>query len=520
MPIEAKDTTVFEYPTAKRGINIHKNIVELYDDECLLSQNLRWENGMVKRGGQTTLTDTEVVSSKKILGLHRFYYGTNNKQLLAACDTTVKYYAGSDTWTNVKTGLTTGLQTYMTTWGPLDKAYICNGTEEMHSWNGSATADFTLSDGVPTMALPYQDRLLTIIGGDLTWSDSFSDTEANWETIANCGVRPDNELFGMVHHSATNVSAGYEAKVLLGGSNGMYFFAGTDLRVPSTTGDYTIYPLATNIGCNAPRTMQWTPFGTMYLGIDKQVYLIPFRSSTPIPIGTKIHSNFLGTEGIENIPTAQIKNACAVYHNGYYILSYAKSGQTTNTAQFWLDVTRMSQDEDGHWGPWYGPMVGQTISCFATQNGTADSGELMAGESTAKGYVYQVNQDTIYGDIDPSDVSTKDIEIQYQTYYNPLGSPHLRSDVHRVEAELLDVLGTVNVDFHDISGSLKTGDSFSLSGSAIYWDDLYWNEFYWSSSNPTRVVLDILRLRLYLLKICRYVSGMASFIINPTCFAT
>ena len=102
--------------------------------------------------------------------------------------------------------------------------------------------------------------------------------------------------------------------MLLAGTNGMYLFAGTDLRTPATTGNYTIFPLATKIGCNAPRTMQWTPKGTMYLGIDGQVYLLPFKSSTPVPVGDKIRSNQTGIEGIESIPNGQIQNACDTSH--------------------------------------------------------------------------------------------------------------------------------------------------------------------------------------------------------------
>ena len=47
----------------------------------------------------------------------------------------------------------------------------------------------------------------------------------------------------MVQHSISGADSGYEAAVLLAGANGMYIFQGTDLRVPFTTGDYTIFPL-------------------------------------------------------------------------------------------------------------------------------------------------------------------------------------------------------------------------------------------------------------------------------------
>ena len=491
MPIRDADTTVIPYPMSKRGVNLHSNILEIDAEECLLSQNCVWENGMVKRGGQTLVHANEVVSNKKILGLHRYYKANGTKQTLVACDTVIAYENSG--WTNAITGLTAGLNTHFTTWGALDKVFICNGTDEMRSWDGSSEIAYTISDGIPKQALPYQDRLLTIIGGTLTWSASFDDTESNWEPVSATGVKPDSILYGMCLHSVSNEASSYDTKVLLAGANGMYLFFGKDLRpITDTTGDYSIFPLAISVGCNAPKTMCWTPMGTMWLGNDRQVYLLPFDSVTPVPVGTKIQSNITATPGIEDMPAAQIANASAIYHNGYYKLSIARtSSDSTNTSQWWADVKRGYKDEDGNFGPWYGPMVGQTISCYASMNGAGDIGQLLGGESTAYGRVYYLHDRSVYSDIVPSSGSTKSVQVYWQSYFNPLGNPYLRKDVHKIEAELLDVLGTVGVEFLDITGTIKTGDSFGLSGSSIYWDDYYWGEDYWSDSSPTRQVVDI-----------------------------
>ncbi len=491
MPVTDTNTAVHEYPLVRRGINFYSNITTLMPEEAINTQNLIYRNGMKKRGGSTKFEDDEVQSGKKITGLHRFYYNTDSKQLLTSSGTAVKYHDGA-TWQDVQTGLNDGANVEFATWGALQKVYFCNGVDELYSWDGSSAT--TLSGGaIPTsiiQVLPYQDRLLAIDNtnpGTLSWADAFSDTPGDWVAASSTGVKPDSKLFGMVNHSINNSDSGYESAVLLAGANGMYLFAGTDLRTPATTGNYTIFPLATSVGCNTPRTMQWTPQGTMYLGIDGQVYLLPFKSSTPIPVGDKIRSNQGGIEGIEDIPNDQIQNACAVYHDGYYKLSITQSGQTKNNAQFWLDVNRLFQDEEGLYGPWYGPMVGMAISVFATQNGNGDGGELMGGESSGiiGSFVYQLAQPPIFADVGVA------IQIYYQSPYNELGNPYLRKDVHRIEAELLDVVGTVNVEFFDIDANLKTGDNFGLSGSAIFWDDAYWNEEFWSSSAPTRQVVNI-----------------------------
>jgi hypothetical protein len=576
MPINESNVAIHNYPVSRAGVNLHKNIVELAPEECISAQNCVWDNGMVKRGGQSLFSTTEVVASSKILGVHKFYKSDNTSHVLAASGTAVKYYAGANVWTSLGLTQTTGLNTYFTTWGALNRVYITNGTDKMAYWNGrefskvctitiatpavisctthgfvagdavtftttgalptglstgtlyyiisagltadafevsttrggsavntsgtqsgthtaiNAAGQVTIADGVPVMALPYQDRLLTILpNGVLTWSGSFSDADATWETNANCGVRPDTRLYGMTYHSVTSSSAGYEAKILLAGANGMYLFSATDLRPPYTTGDYTVYPLSIAVGCNAPRTMVWTPKGTIWLGIDRQVYILPFNSVTPVPVGTKIQSRLTDAEGIEKLPVSYISQASAVYHNGYYILSVAQEGQTTNTSQWWLDINRLYQDGDGHYGPWYGPMLGQTISCFWSLTGSGDGGELIGGEHTAKGYIYNLAKRDTFSDYSPSASAATTILVKWQTYYNPLGNPVLRKDVHKCEFEMLQVLGVTNVGFYDIDIALKTGDAFELNSAVIYWNDLYWDEFYWTNSHPIRQVVDI-----------------------------
>ena len=490
MPVTDKDTAVHEYPMSKKGVNLHKNIVELDPEECLLSKNLIWSAGMKERNGQDIFETDEVATSKKIIGLHRFYYSTASKQLLATAGTAVRRHDGA-TWQNIRTGLTDGAQMHFATWGGVQKVYYSNGTDgSLYSWDGSS--DVALTGGnLPALVvqtLPYQDRLLAIDNtnpGTLTWSAAYDDTPANWVAASSTGVKPDSQLFGMSNHSINNSDSGYESAVLLAGANGMYLFSGTDLRTPSTIGDYNIYRLATSVGCNAPRTMTWTPHGTIYLGIDRQVYILPFNSSVPIPISSKLNSN-QDEEGLESIPTAQIQNACAVYHKGFYMLSVTKSGGSTNTNQWWLDMTRAQQDENGHWGPWYGPMTGQSISCFATQNGPGDSGELMAGENSAKGYVYELNKLGITSDYDAANATTKDISLDYTTFYNPLGSPALNKDLHHIEVELKELSGTISIYYYDIAGSKRTVSTLVQSSTATLWGAQNWGTFNWASLRPLR----------------------------------
>lgn len=490
--------SIYKYPMAKNGVDLRANITEHLPEDANLTQNLVWKNGISKRGGQSLLNTTEAIASKEILGIYRFYFGIS-KQRLIAIDTKVIKDDEDNTWTDIKTGLTTGKQTFFTPVGYDDAIFVANGTDTPFHYDGTTATDISGTNfpSTATMFLPYQDRILAIQGGALQWSASYPaiPETAVWETISACGVRPDTVLYGMVQHSISNSDAGYEAAVLLAGANGMYIFKGSDLRTPFTTGDYTIFPLATSVGCNAPRTMVWTPKGTMWLGIDRQVYLLPFGSTTPVPVGKKLFSG-QSEQGIENIPATQIQFACGVYHDGYYKLAVARSAQTENNVQWWLEIDRLFITENGYYGPWFGPMLGQTISCFANQNGPGDTGELIAGEGTAKGYIYQLGNVSTLSDINPSDASTKDIEIKYKTFYNPLSFDEtgeaFNKVIHDIELELLAINGTINLDFHDITGVAKIGTSFGLTSGSKTWGSFNWGDNNWDlGDKPIRQTLDI-----------------------------
>jgi hypothetical protein len=457
---------VHGFPMPRLGVNLYKNQVLLQPEEARLTKNLVWENGLAKRGGQSLLDSDQVVTSKAIVGLHQAYYQDGTSQTMAASDTFVKYLSGG-TWTNVKTGLTSGLQTFFETVGWADAVYMSNGTDAPHKWDGSSSSALAAAPADTQQFLAYRDRILSIAGGDIQWSDSYDDT--GWSTVGESGMRPDTKLWGMILHAVNDANQGIDAKVLIAGANGMYLFYGTDLRTPVTTGTYAIFQLGVSAGCNAPRTMCWTPQGSMWLGNDKQVYLLPFGSASPVPVGQKITSK-TDQPGLESIPAGLIDNACAVYHDGYYKLSIGKSGGTYNTVQWWLDVDRMSMDEDGFAGPWFGPMEGQTISCFAKQSGAGGSGALLGGEAQAKGYVYTLHDTSVFGDIDPSDASSSEITCTWDSFFNPMGNPALPKDVHELEIEILNNDTSVTMNFYDYNETLKTGDSLSLLTTNTKWD--------------------------------------------------
>lgn len=479
MPVKDKETTVTVMPTPKRGVNLFSNLLDLHEEEAILMKNLVYSSGLQGRGGSDKFVANEVVAGKRINGLHRFYYGTASKQVLAAAGTTVKYWDGA-AWTDVKTGLTENAATSFSDW--LVSCYIANGVDAPHKWSGAVNAAVAAAPAMTKMFLPYQDRLLSISGGDLSWSSSF--TDATWETVANCNVRPDVVLNGMIIHADTNANSGYTAKVLLAGNNGMYLFAGRDLRVPYTTGDYSIYALATKFGCSAFRTMAWTPRGSIWYANDKQLYLLPFDSTTPIPIGHKIQSQTGVSEvdGIDKIPAALISRLSAVYHNGYYKLSCPSEGGVNNVRQWWLQIDRLYIDENRLAGPFFGPMEGMEIECFATMTGFGDNNDLIGGSANATtgGFIYNLSVVALRNDVGVA------IDYKYRSSPNALGSHFLNKVIHRMEVETLDVDGTITCTLQDIADTASMVKAVTLSPTS-YWGMDYWGVLYWDGGSDRYV---------------------------------
>ena len=474
MPLQEPIQKVFEYKMPIGGVNMSVGRLGITEDQALELCNLIVRGGIKKRDGYAKRVATAVqVGTNKITFLHRFYRQDGTSQLLAGGGTVYARQNGT-VWTNIATGKTDDTPVSTETWGAIDKVYFADGVLAGATWDGAAfVASITgLSGIVPTQFLAYQDRLLMISvtePGALRWSDSFDDT--NWVSAAATGVRPDSVLHGMIIHSSSFIQEqGQNDQVLLAGSNGMYLFSGTNLSL--TFSNYTIQSLATRVGCNAPKTMAWTPMGTIYLGTDLQMYLLPFDSIVPIPIGDNIRSQIKGFTGINSISADNIDLARGIYQDGFYKLSITLAPSTFNNVQWWLDVSESfrrtvstSLANRALSVGWFGPMVGMSFSEMISMPGAGDKGEFIAGEgSTAIGAFVYDSDDTKDNDDGAS------IAYRLRSFFNPLNSSYLNSSCHLMEIEFLNTNQTINFTFQDSDQRNAPGSvSFSTIGTgSIY----------------------------------------------------
>lgn len=467
------NSRIIEYPLPSKGVNLADTPTLLNPQEAVQTKNLHLRSGLEKREGLVKFSSTALAGGSTVLGLHRFSTDVN-EVILAASGVKVEYGTGG-TWTTLHSAFSNASTVHFTTW--YDSCYYANGVDTPRKIT-AALADsamsYTFTGGQPKQFLSYQDRLLAIVGGALVWSGSYNDTI--FGTAAEIGVKPDTTLHGMCIHSEFLTASGNTSKVLLAGENGMYLFSGTNLIWPSAIGNYELIKIS-SIGCKSPKSMVWTPKGTFWLGMDAQVYMLPFYgNSGAIPVGDHIRSSRGDYHGIEGIPTSKIAEACATYNDGFYKLSYAPYGGSTNLHQYWLDVLRMGADEHGHAYPWYGPMVyTYPISCFA--DGLKNSAHSHLGGATVGGsaYIYNVDDDSSYAD------DALPFTCTWTTSLNPLSDTiGFNKNVNKAEFDLIKHAETVALEFLDFTGLIRTAVELDLPNELNYWGESYWGETYWT----------------------------------------
>src|SRR3990167_4831152 len=99
------------YTLAKSGVDFWHALKDVPKENSPHTKNCYYRDGIIQRLGMSKLTSNQLAASKAITALHRFYYGTNSKQLIAAAGTVVKVYnTGTSDWDNIQTGLTDGAQ--------------------------------------------------------------------------------------------------------------------------------------------------------------------------------------------------------------------------------------------------------------------------------------------------------------------------------------------------------------------------------------------------------------------------
>jgi len=468
-----------EYHLAEDGVDLHHDLINLSSLRSPKMNNCYFRDGIISRLGMTKLSATEVDAGKSVSALHRFYFSESSKQLLVASGTTLKKYDDISAYDDVATGLTDGAELTMHTWGPKDAVYVSNGNETPFKWDGATKTNLSIFPSTTKQFIAILDRLAWIDGTNPTFiqvSKAFDDTAV--ESVQNAMKVPGPSIiYGLAYHGLIT-DVGFAYKILIAKGTSIWMLTANDLTPASL--DVRLDIVSENIGCEAWQTMKSTPVGTFFLGTDKQVYLITMSMQIVI-VGSLIRSNRVDLEGIEQIPTGQMGKPFAVYHDGFYKLFFPATGGTHNSLQYWLDISRFKIGRDGFWGPWYGPMKGQSIAHAIVQNGPGDNGKLFGGEGNAVtgSLIYQLDS----GNSDNGNA----IDYLYQTNFSAHQRKKHTKIVNTIDIEMASVDGTLNVSFFDTTGTQSSGEQIALISDSVFWGEKTWDDFFWTAAGvPVR----------------------------------
>lgn len=464
---------VYTYSLPAAGLNIAKDQMSLHADESPWMKNCYYREGIQERRGMRNLTTTKLTTSGNTFtsAVHRYYFDTASRWLLAGEGNIVtksgsiyKYNESAGTWTLFISGRSTGTLDF-TDWPALNSVFISDGVNPVIKFSG--ISNYTTISGVQAgigikQTLPILDRMLGIDRTNpsfLKWTEPYNpDLWTSGHDAAKVGGA--GQIEGLANFGLLTFE-GYQQKALIFKSASTWLFSAVDLTLASF--DARLDLVTNTVGCTAIKTAKATPLGTIFLGSDKQVYLLNIQLELKA-IGTKIRSNREDVQGIESIPTGVLFRSHATYHDGFYKLYVPGAGGGFPDTQFWLDIDNFQKDYAGLYGPWYGPITGQSINATCIQNGPSDGNELIGAEAdpTIGPYVYIMDA----GSTDLAGTTVNNITMQYHTNYNDHGRSEMNKSLKQIDYQHNRPGGTINLVIADIDNVAVSGLSTILSSGS------------------------------------------------------
>lgn len=270
--------------------------------------------------------------------------------------------------------------------------------QALAQWNGGLV--FGGAQMVHTLGADYAAGE----GDDLRNYVLFGDTDDPQIVSLSTGIRvgdnPSEPItaLGLVTISTDN--EGQLAQLACFTAKRMMLYSGIQAQSATTGSDFQRV-VNTRTGTVSPNAMVQTPMGLVFLGSDKQVYLVR-PNDNPRPISRAIDP------ALKDLTLSQLKVAAATYEDGYYKLSIPNGEDTHNSIQWWADMRFIQGGEYDFGVRWFGPQEGVKIAAFATVRGAEDTFQSYGGQTNTSS-IWLLSQEGVTQD------GTADIDIEAHT---------------------------------------------------------------------------------------------------------
>ncbi len=491
----------FTIPDFTGGVDVLHHPLRVADNKCLRTKNLvPLAKGILqKRKGSTIyLTVTDVVGGivRRVVNLHYFPQhlamlaivrvekpaGTFKDKLYVSKNrgafTYLAEFPATDIWSMVEFG---------------NRVYISNGT--IYTYDGTNFGILT-GTNIPKgkYLLVWKDRLW-VTGDDANitsvyWSDNLNAGKFGASSIITPGFGDGDPVMGIGVLAMTTAVEGLKTLLFIPKKSSLWVLNFGE------GGPISLDQISSSIGCCSHSTLANTPVGPMFA--DKEnAYLIP-ESGEPIRVGDAIYPILNGTAFERTRRTEDfftLRNV-AVYHNGFYRLSFATEGITSETAfhndnEWWFDLRGGEISDFG----WYGE---QTLKLSSY----VKIGNTLYGGSSDSGKIFILNQLEFKDD-------GVNIEVELWSKYYALGSEYVPKIFKRagfnlsadkeisVFVQYIIDQGKVWSDERTIvvPASIARWDEVTWDNARFYLGEAFWNLFRFFFSSSDRGNFIGLRLR-------------------------
>lgn len=444
---------------------------QLLDEECVLIQNgITNGTGYLDKRAGNAFVGNELTSSNPVTGLFTFIVdGGSPKEL--RMQTTKLQYNNAGTWTDIDTGFTTGLDTWFTQAN--NKVYISNGTDNIHSYDGSTVTDlgnttypnakytafwknymFVAGSGVLN-STTYKNRVWF---SNLGTPDTFT-TATDWFDV---GKSDGQEITGIYPLGEFLVIFKRRSVHILTGSNPSEWILSASVN--------NLLTISNGIGCVSAKSIVQVGNDLWFMS-DDGMRSVRRNEQGATPLMGIVSGNINTTIDEINWSYAS-KIASVFFDNKVYVAIPTGTSQTNN--KILVANTRVSLDNPTNPYPWF-VYTGWTPYCWNIHlSGTP---VLHYGDS--------LKTNVIQGETGTSDVvGTIDFDVRGKMI--DLKAPEMRKTVRFIKYGVTGG-GDYDLDFYtSTDGTTYTfRDAINLSQGTV-WDTGTWGSSVWSSTGELK----------------------------------
>jgi len=319
---------------------------------------------------------TASMTANPILGLHTLITDAGATKELRMQTTTLQYN-NSGTWTNIDTGFTTGLDTWFTQAG--NKVYILNGTESVHSYDGTTVTDLGNTTYPNGKYATFWKNYLFICGGGVlngttyknrVWFSDLGDPDT-FTTATNyfdVGKSDGQDITGIASLGEFLVIFKRKSIYIMSGSNPDAWKLSESVN--------NLSQIANGIGCVSAKSIVQVGNDLWFMS-DDGIRSIRRNEEGSIPLMGLVSGNVNGT--IDDINWTYASKIAGIYFDNKVYMAIPTGTSTTNDTVLVANI-RVQLDKPFNPHPWF-IYTGWAPYCWSVYLG-GSTPELHYGDST------------------------------------------------------------------------------------------------------------------------------------------